>query len=85
MTSQHISQVTFNILNDITTHITSTCSTNHENGVEGKAIHGRQPSKACGERWAEVNGVSAQKFGFAEMKLKQPQDSQVSGEKSQPE
>ena len=63
-----------------------TCSTNHENGVEDEAIHGRQPSKAWGERWAEVNWVnSAQEFGIAEMKLKQPQDSQVSGEKSQPE
>ena len=63
-----------------------TCSTNHENGVEDEAIHGRLSSQAWSENWAEVNGVnSAQRFGIAEMKLKQPQDSQVSGEKSQPE
>ena len=45
-----------------------TCSTNHENGVEDEAIHGRQPSKAEGEKWAEVTEVnSALRFGLAEI------------------
>ena len=61
-----------------------TCSTNHDNGVEDKAIHGRQSSKAWSEIWAEINWVnSAQWYGIAEMKLEQPQSSQVSGDESQ--
>ena len=63
-----------------------TCSTNHESGVEDKAIHRRRSSKAWGKNWVEVNGVnSAQRYGIAEMKLEQPQDSQVSEDKSQSE
>ena len=63
-----------------------TCSTNHENDVEDEAIHERLSSQAWSESWAEVNGVnSAQWYGIAEIKLKQPQDSQVSGDKSQSE
>ena len=42
--------------------------------------------QAWSERWAEVNWAnSAQRYGIAEMKLEQPQDSQVSGDKSQSE
>ena len=63
-----------------------TCSTNHENGVEDKAIHECQSRKAWSKIWAEVNWVnSAQRYGIAEMKLKQPRDSQVSGDESQSE
>ena len=63
-----------------------TCSTNHDNGVEAKAIHGRQSSQAWSEIWAEVNWVnSAQWYGIAEMKLEQPQSSQVSGDEFQSE
>ena len=37
--------------------------------------------QAWSESWAEVNGVnSAQWYGIAEVKLKQPQNSQVSGD-----
>ena len=49
--------------------------------MEDIAIDGRQTSRALSEKWAEVNGVnSAQWYGIAEMKLEQPQDSQVSGD-----
>ena len=36
-----------------------TCSAKHENGVEDEAIHGRQPSKAEGEKWAGVTEVNS--------------------------
>ena len=52
------------------------CSTNHESGVEDKAVHGRQSS--YGQLWAEVK--SAQRYGVAEVEVKQLQDSQVSGD-----
>ena len=60
-----------------------TCSTNHDNGVEDEAIHGRQSSRAWSQLWAEVN--SAQRYGVAELKLEQLHDSQVSGDESQSE
>ena len=57
------------------------CSTNHENGVEDKAIHGRQSSRAWSQLWAEVN--SAQRYGVAELRLKHLHDYESSGDESQ--
>ena len=59
------------------------CSTSHENGVEDETIHGRRSSGAWSQLWAEIN--STQRYGVAELKLKQLHDSQVSGDDSQSE